>query len=76
MSQNAQLCDIVLEFETFLFWRRIACCGHKVVKTPPEHLVYAEYEKLEAHNSQGSMESRIKDQTDPIFELLESMSVH
>ena len=46
MSQNAQLCDIVLEFETFLFWRRMKCCGGaKYFK--PLHLVFAEYEKLE-----------------------------
>jgi len=26
-SQNAQLVDIVLEFETFLFWKRVKCFG-------------------------------------------------
>ena len=69
MSQNAQLCDIVLEFETFLFWRRLSCCG-KAMKVEPEHLVFAEYEKLEVSSDFKSIEGRIKDQTDPIYKLL------
>jgi hypothetical protein len=33
-SQNAQLCDIVLEFETFMFWKRMKSLGGGVY-TPP-----------------------------------------
>jgi hypothetical protein len=41
-NQNAQLCAIVLEFETFLFWRRVTFLGGGE-KHYPMHLVYAEY---------------------------------
>lgn len=41
-SQNAQLCEIVLEFEVFMFWKRIKFLGGGEY-VEPLHLVYAEY---------------------------------